>query len=170
MKIIDIDKVHIRPRFSLHVRFTPEELKERIQNRLEAEDARIKGYIVMDNVTLNIPDEDQHYWTPQMSFLIEEVETDKSLSHIRGIIGPKPNVWTMFMFFYFFLGTVGLFASMFGLSKWSLGEFHMTVWSLPIALVFMSTAYLTSHFGQKLGHDQVDELKDFVRQALKKDK
>ena len=104
---------------------------------------------------------------PQM--VRNDVETDETLSHIHGLIGPKPNVWTLFMFFYFFIGTVGLFASLFGLSKWSLGEFHATVWAFPIALILMSTAYLTSHFGQKLGHDQVDELKDFVRAALKKD-
>jgi hypothetical protein len=56
---------------------------------------------------------------------------------------------------------------MYGFSKWSLGEFHFTVWALPIAIILMSTAYLSSKYGQKLGHDQVVTLKDFVRKALK---
>ena len=57
--------------------------------------------------------------------------------------------------------------SMYGLSKWSLGEFSIAVFGFPIALVLMSSAYLTSKYGEKLGHEQVEVLKDFLRGVLK---
>jgi hypothetical protein len=166
MRVIDIEKVAIRPRFSFHIGLNPEKLKENIQFNLDHQLFEVTGHIVMDNATLSISPEHRHYWSPQMSFRIENVEDNPNVTLIQGLIGPMPNVWTMFMFFYFLLGVAGLFLSLFGLSKWSLGDYHWAVWGLPIALVLMSTAYLSSKYGERLGHDQVEILKAFMRYSF----
>ena len=164
---MEADIIHIRPRFSFEVNQSPEELKKRLQDQLDEEDNEILGYIVMGSVVLNVPEREQHYWSPQISFQVDEVENDPNKSHVHGLIGPRPNVWTMFMFIYFLIGVVGLFTCLFGLTKWNLGEFHPAVWAGPAAIVLMSTAYIASQYGQKLGHDQVEQLKEFVRKAIK---
>ena len=97
---------------------------------------------------------------------MDEDDPDKSL--VRGIIGPKPNVWTMFMFIYFGIGIVGLFGSSYGLSKLTLGkESTLFVWAFPIALLLMSTAYFASKSGERLGSDQINLLKTFFRDSWK---
>lgn len=166
MRVIDIEKVTIRPRFSFYIGLSPEKLKQNIQFNLDNKLFAVTGQIVMNYAILNISANHRHYWSPQMSFQIEQVEDNPDVTYIRGLIGPMPNVWTMFMFFYFLLGIVGLFLSLFGLSKWTLGVYHWTVWGLPIALVFMSTAYLSSKYGERLGHDQIEILKAFMRYSF----
>lgn len=169
MQIIDIEKVAIRPRFSFHIGLSPEKLKQNIQKNLDENLFEVTGHIVMDNAILSIAPRHRHYWSPQMSFQIEAVEHDPDISFIRGLIGPMPNVWTMFMFFYFLLGVIGLFLTMFGLSKWTLGDYHIAVWGLPVALILMSTAYLSSKYGERLGYDQVEILKSFMRYSFAKE-
>ena len=112
------DIIHIRPRFSFEVNLSPERLKKRLQDQLDDVNNEILGYIVMGSVVLNVPQKEQHYWSPQISFQVDEIEENPDKSHIHGLIGPRPNVWTMFMFIYFLIGVVGLFTCLYGLTKW----------------------------------------------------
>ncbi len=158
------DELHLRPRFSFHVPYSKEILLQKIQTKLNEENAPCKGKIVQHHVVLDIHVEDRHYWSPQLHL---EVEEDEKGSLVRGIIGPRPAVWTLFLFIYAVIGIIGLMTSLYGLSKWSLGEFSFALFGLPIAFILMSSAYLTSKYGEKLGHEQVEILKGFLRGALK---
>ena len=111
-----------------------------------------------------------HYWSPQLHFRIEDDEFAPGQTILAGLIGPKPKVWTMFVFIYAFFGTTGFFISMYGFSKWMLGEFSPFVWALPITFVFMLSAYLARRWGESLGHDQVEVLKQFVRDVVNNQK
>jgi hypothetical protein len=116
---------------------------------------------------LDVPEQVAHYWSPRVTFEIEKDEEDPNKSLVRGLIGPKPQVWTMFVFIYFSIGVVGLFVTILGLSKMSLGGSSVLVWAFPFALVLMSTAYLASKSGQKLGAKQIELLKVFFRDSWK---
>ena len=159
------DLIPIRPRFSVKVPLSADEIKTRIKTRLERDGATCNGKMAMGHVVLDIPEKDLHFWSPQMSFDI--VDAEDGSSELKGLIGPKPHVWTLFMFFYFIIGTAGMFISIYGLSKWQLGNFHSAVFGFPIALVIMSTAYFIGKSAEKIGHDQIDTLKDFLRSALR---
>ena len=71
------------------------------------------------------------------------------------------------MFIYFGIGIIGLFASLYGLSKLTLGESSLFVWAFPIALLLMSTAYVASKSGEKIGSEQIEMLKTFFRDSWK---
>ncbi len=163
------DEIHIRPRFSFHAPFSAEVLLEKIQLKLNEDNLPCKGKVIMHHVVLDIPIEDQHYWSPQLHLEIEDEEdvSKGQNSLVRGIIGPRPTVWTLFLFIYAVIGIIGLMITLYGLSKWSLGEFSLALFGMPVALVLMSSAYLTSKYGEKLGHNQVEILKDFLRNILK---
>ena len=121
----------------------------------------------MDNhVILDVPPSERHYWSPQLNFRVEENEDDQDSSVIKGLIGPRPAVWTMFMFVYFSIGIAGFFISCFGVSRWMLGEYSNLLLALPAAALIMATAYKAGKYGERLGHDQIDILKNFVRSAL----
>ncbi|MEZ4883317.1 MAG: hypothetical protein R3E32_01180 [Chitinophagales bacterium] len=163
------DELHLRPRFSFNVPYSVERILEKIQLKLNEDNAPCKGSVVTHHVILDIPIKDRHYWSPQLHLEVEEDEEKEKGSLVRGIIGPRPAVWTLFLFIYAVIGIIGLMVSLYGLSKWSLGEFSIALFGLPIAFVLMSSAYLTSRYGEKLGHEQVEILKDFLRAALKND-
>lgn len=161
------DELHLRPRFSFHAPYPTEVLLEKIQLKLNEDDASCKGKIIMHHVILDIPLQNRHYWSPQLHLEIEAEENEKNSSLLRGIIGPRPAVWTLFLFIYAVVGIIGLTITLYGLSKWSLGDFSLALFAMPVSLIIMSSAYLTSKYGEKLGHEQVEVLKDFLRNVLK---
>lgn len=124
------------------------------------------GYLVDNHIILDIVGEKLHYWSPQLNFRIEADEEDDSKSVVSGLIGPRPTVWTLFMFIYFSVGIVGFFVSSYGMSKWMLGDFSYTLIAFPLASLFMLTAYRAGKYGEQLGADQVEMLKDFIREAI----
>jgi hypothetical protein len=163
---LDTSITHIRPRFEFTVRFTEDNVLIRIKELMEESKHDVTGVIADNHIILDIPLTNRHFWSPQLNFRVEPDSTDTSQSVVKGLIGPRPAVWSMFMFIYFFVGTVGFFIALFGFSKWSLGEYSNLVLALPIAILFMLSAYLTGKYGERLGHDQIETLKQFVRDAL----
>ena len=163
---MDSSITHIRPRFKFDVPLKQAEVMKRINNILKDTPAHINGYIVDDHVIIDIVGEKVHYWSPQLNFRVEEDEFAPENTIISGLIGPKPAVWTMFMFVYFAIGILGFFISCFGVPKLMSGEFSPLVLAFPIAILLMLTAYQAGKFGEKLGADQVEMLKDIVRKAI----
>lgn len=163
---IDSSITHIRPRFNFTVPYSEQEVLNRITGLIEASKDKIIGNVANNHIILDIPMDERHYWSPQLSFRLEPDPEDEKQTVVRGLVGPRPAVWSMFMFIYFFVGTIGFFIAMFGFSKWSLGEYSNLVLALPISILFMLTAYMSGKYGERLGHDQVEILKQFVRDAL----
>lgn len=128
--------------------------------------ANIQAKVIGNHVILDIVGEDVHFWSPQLNFRIEENEEISGSTTVAGLIGPRPNVWTLFMFVYFSVGIAGFFISTYGISRYMVGEFSYTIWGLPLAGLFMLTAYQAGKFGERLGADQVELLKQFVRDSV----
>ncbi|MDP5120284.1 MAG: hypothetical protein NWQ46_01715 [Spirosomaceae bacterium] len=133
---------------------------------LQKSSGKLKGKIVDNHVVLDITGDAVHYWSPQLSFRIEPDFSHEHSSVISGIIGPRPGVWTLFSFIYFFLGTVGFFVGSYGASNVMLGKESLLIWAFPVAILFMLSAFLTSKYGERLAKDQTEILKDFVREAV----
>ena len=133
---------------------------------LKSSKDRIKGRVVDNVVTLDIIDKDIHYWSPHLNMRVEVDEQRPDHSTIYGLIGPRPIVWTLFMFIYFFIGTIGFIIFSLGVSRWMLGEYSGYLWAAPISILFMLTAYKAGKYGEKLGEDQIEVLKQFVRDAI----
>ena len=156
----------VRPRFELNVKWSKEEPLSRISDRLKKSKDGIEGVIVDNHVILDIPEKYRHFWSPQMNFRFVKENDNSTDTIVRGIIGPRPAVWTLFVFFYFAIGVIGFLISSYGLSKWSLGSYSHTIWAFPISILIMLTAYFAGKFGERLGQDQVMVLKQFVGETL----
>ncbi len=130
----------------------------------------ITGKIVGHHVILDIVGAEVHYWSPQLNFRVEEDEDNPGRALIAGLIGPRPAVWTLFMFVYFSIGVAGFFITSYGISRYMVGESTLAVYGLPVAAIIMLTAYQAGQFGERLGADQVEMLKHFVREAVGNDR
>lgn len=166
MESFKLDNLHIRPRFELTVPFSASVILEDLKQRLKHADAPCDGYVAQQHVVLRVPYEEQHFWSPQMQFSIEDLESGSEKCEIRGLVGPQPAVWTLFVFIYSAIGVIGTFASLYGLSKWSLGEYSAFIWATPVTILLLGTAYLASKFGQRLGHDQIATLSRFMEKVI----
>ena len=156
-------KLRVRPRFRIEVPDTPDEVKEKLKQALTADQARCNGQIVDTYVVLKIPNDQQHYWSPQLSL---QLESNKDGSLIRGLYGPKPGVWTMFVFFYSAIGFLTLMGLIFGLSQMMLDMNPYGLWSALIGGFLLIGFFVTSKIGQHLGLAQMHLLKDFLNDSI----
>jgi hypothetical protein len=152
----------IRPRFRYETDIKSSEITDKIKAALKAEGCPCKGSVHPGYATLYLPMEEQHYWSPQLSLTVEE---DELGTLIRGLYAPRPAVWTMFVFFYSFIGFAALIISIVGLSNWSLNKSAAILWFVPLlGLIFLSI-YLVAYFGQRTSIEQMIKLHRFLEES-----
>ena len=167
-KYVNIDSsiTHIRPRFRIDVPHTQKYIMDRIELLINKSANDIRGHTFDNHIILDIVEKDVHYWSPQLNFRVEQNDQDPNNSVVLGLIGPRPPVWSLFMFIYFSVGILGFFISSYGISKMLIGGYSNFILALPIAIIFMLTAYRVGKYGEKLAKDQIETLKQFVRDAV----
>lgn len=156
-------KLRLRPRFRELVNMTPDTVKNRIRETLEGNSDKWSGKIVDNHIILKIPIQQQHYWSPQLTL---ELENQDGRTLIRGLFGPKPGVWTMFVFFYSAIGFLTLMALIFGLSQMMLNMEPYGLWAVPIGIVLLTGFFVMSKVGQRLGNDQMHQLRIMLFESI----
>jgi hypothetical protein len=167
MQHIDSSITHIRPRFKLIVAQSQDKVMANIREMLAKKPAHIQGHIIDHHVILDIVGEEVHYWSPQLNFRIEKDEDKLEQTIVAGLIGPRPGVWTLFVFIYFAIALAGFVLFSIGMSKWLLGGYSHMIWALPVAVLAMLSAYRVGKYGESLAEQQTEILKGFVREAIK---
>ena len=152
----------VRPRFQVTSPEHPDAIEEKLRQSLAQDDAPCEGKVHSGYVSLYIPFEEQHYWSPRLTITLEEYEEG---SLIRGLYGPRPAVWTMFVFFYSVIGFAIVVASIIGFANRSLGMPSGILWLVPVLIVAFLTLYIVAYFGQKKGHDEMVVLHTFLEES-----
>lgn len=160
-------KLRIRPRFKEQVTLSPSQIKEKLTRALVLHPAQCRGKLVQDHIILSIPSDQEHYWSPVLSLELETVEAG---TMIRGLYGPKPAVWTMFVFFYSAIGFLTLMALIFGLSQWMLHMKPWALWGALMGILLILIFFAISKIGQGLSQTQMHQLKGFLDHALEPEK
>lgn len=155
--------LELRPRFKKRIRLKPPEIIKRIKSALDKKSLQIEASIVTNHVYFRIPQDQQHYWSPQLSL---ELQEDSAGTMLRGLYGPSPKVWTMFMFIYMGIGFFGLIGLFYGLSQWSLNITPNGLWIVPAAIVLEIIFYFIARTGKKLAADQMKQLQEALNNIL----
>ena len=116
---MSLEFLEIRPRFKKQSTDSIEVLLTDLQSLFDTKQNEIEGSIVHHHATVKIPHDQLHFWSPQLSLSFEASE-GKTL--IRGLYGPNPNVWLLFMFLFFFMGFVALLAFFYNIAHIPLGD------------------------------------------------
>ena len=155
--------LQIRPTFQQVLPCPPAKVIRFLKREVIQENAPCTGHFYDHHAILNVPEADQHFWSPQLSL---DLESEPGGTHIRGLYGPRPSVWTMFMAMYAFAVFGGLIGVTFGVSQMSLDMYASGFWAAPGALVLTAFTYGLALVGQYLSRDQIRDLRAFVDDAL----
>jgi len=154
----------IRPRFTQTVDLDLEESRARIVDGLTAHDKRFEVKCFPGYITLRIPEQDRHFWTPRLTLSLYEAA--EGGTRIEGIYGPNANVWSIFLYAYLFIGSAGLFAGIFGFCQWMIGIHAWGLWLLAALIGLAATLYFIAQLGQKLGAWQTFQLHQAYEAAI----
>ncbi|MFZ1749088.1 MAG: hypothetical protein WAU01_02805 [Saprospiraceae bacterium] len=155
----------IRPKFEMTSKKSIEEIIIAVKEKLTHNTHHLHGQAMQDHITIRVNRDHRHYWSPQLSVLMQR-EPDDTETKIIGIYGPMPNVWTLFTVGYLAIGTLATFISIIGFSQRALGQDSGVLWVLPILILVALMMYISSQFGQKLGAAQTYAIHYFFEEAL----
>ena len=116
-------------------------------------------------VELRVLERDRHFWSPALSLTVADA-ADGQGSVVHGVVGPNPEVWTMFALSYIAMFTLSSFAGTFGLVQWWLGERPWGLWAFAAVAVIVVLMVATSRVGQRLAAPQTAMLRHFVEEVL----
>lgn len=158
-------EVFLRPRFSIDLDDNSENILKKFSDEFKKEDCSFLGKISDGHVFIAVSKKDEHFWSPQLHLEIIE-ETDKT-SLLKGLFGPKPQVWTLFMFVHFIVGISFLGFAVMLYSRHSLNESIFFPLSMIIALPLVWTLlYFLGKIGKDTGKKQMRKLHDFMLKVI----
>ena len=159
--------IHLRPRFKMEFNESEAEVISKFKNNLKDGDCKYCCKIVDGHIIIDIPKEENHFWSPQLNIEVEKNE--EGITIVKGLFGPKPTVWTLFMFFHFAVAVAFIGYLVTTYVQWSLKEDYSTALYILIALpIIWILMYFLGRFGRSTGHKQMDELYQFMMKTLKK--
>lgn len=153
----------LRPRCKFTSPMSVAEVMDSILNKLKQPSENIYGSILLNHAYLKIQEDKQHYWSPELHITVEETAEG---SLIRGVAGPEPKIWTMFMFFYTAVIVLFIFGSAMGVSQWSLNMDAPWLWSMPASLGAWLLVFGAAKYGQYKGNDQLLLLNTYMYDAI----
>lgn len=159
--------IHLRPRFKMEFSESEQTLISKFSDNLKDGDCKYCSKIVDGHVVIDVPKEESHFWSPQLNIEVEK--TNEDITVVKGLFGPKPTVWTLFMFFHFAVAVAFIGFAVTAYVQWSLKtDYSVALWvviALPVVWVLM---YFLGRLGRRKGHKQMDELYKFMMKTLQK--
>tara|TARA_R110002096_G_scaffold413482_1_gene614341 strand:+ start:40 stop:564 length:525 start_codon:yes stop_codon:yes gene_type:complete len=154
-------EVFLRPRFTIEVKENKQKVLNWFADELKKETTKFRGSFVDDHLFISVSKKDEHFWSPQLHLEILE-KTDKT-STLKGLFGPKPQVWTLFMFIHFIIGFSFLAFCVVLYTKFSLKESLFFPITMIIVLPFIwIVLYMLGKIGKDTGKNQMKNLHDFM--------
>lgn len=153
----------LRPTFTIGLPLPAPEAMARIRLALQSERLVRSSSSAGTTAEFFVPREQRRMWSPHLSI---QVEAEGHESVLRGRYSPRPDIWTMVMFCYFLFAFVALFGAALGYVQWASGD---TAWGLAAALLglaAMGGLHLMSMIGQRLGADQMKELRAHLEEVV----
>jgi hypothetical protein len=138
-------EIVLRPRFSILIKKCPKQVLGVFENVKNSRDS-IQINVLDVHVFLKIPKTQQHFWSPQLHLKV--LETSQTSCTIKGVFGPSPKVWTLFMFFHFLTASLFLGFGIWTYSNWTL-DIQFTT---PLLLTFlMVIVWISLYISGRLG-------------------
>jgi len=162
-----INKVLLKPRFKIAMNENEEEILNKFKENLNDSNCKYCSSITDNHVVIDVPENEDHFWSPQLHVEIEKDENKKTV--VRGVLGPKPQVWTFFMFLHFAVALAFIVFFVIFYSNWSLKQDYTFAMIMCIILPIVWIAlYFFGQLGKKFGYDQMLELHTFLMNTLSK--
>ena len=156
------DEIVLRPRFKIELELPEEDVLHRFE---EVDTDAFVVSRVTHHVFIRIPKAQQHFWSPQLHLETQPLEDNKTL--LRGLFGPNPNIWTLFMFAHFAIALTFIALAIWAYTNWSLEKrYSIQVAGMILMVLLWFLLYFSGRMGKVAGKDEMHQLYRFMQQTL----
>jgi len=157
------DEIVLRPRFQKELKISAKRaLQLFVDKKKQQKDIIVSQ--VDDHVFLKIPEQKQHFWSPQLHLEIYDLEEK---TYLKGLFGPKPAVWTMFMFFHFVVACLFIAFCIWAYTNASMDrDYHFQLLLAGLMVIGWFVLYTAGRIGKKAGRDEMYQLYNFMKGTI----
>lgn len=157
-------EIFLRPRFVLPTEKSQETILNDFVKEKNKEEQKFIIKIMGEHIFIDVLQKDSHFWSPQLHL---EIIEEENTTTIKGLFGPKPQVWTFFMFLHFVVGIsficVGVWAYVNYTLEKSLVVPMILLFVMPLIWILL---YIIGRLGKDFGKSQIKKLRAFMLQTI----
>lgn len=154
------NEIVLRPRFKEDIPFHHEVILKHFATKNKDNSPFIITQID-DHVFIKYPKQQQEFWTPELHLEINH--KDEQTAELRGLYGPSPTVWTLFMFLHFLVGTSFLIFGVWAYSNWRLtDDYYIQLMVCALMVIAWFVLYAAGRIGKTVSKKEMYELKNFM--------
>lgn len=158
-------EIFLRPRFTIDLNQNRDKVLQKFSDEFKKEGSVFLGNISDGHIFIAVSKKEEHFWSPQLH--LEIIETTEKTALLKGLFGPKPQVWTLFMFIHFVIGVSFLGFAALLYTNISLNE---SIFFPIIMVVFLPLIWTLLYFLGKIGKDtgknQMKKLHEFMIKVI----
>ena len=159
------NEITLRLRFQKESKENSESILLKFENysKIKSYDFTIK---TSDNhIWLDIAPSKRKYWTPHLHLELEP--KNDSVTHIRGLYGPDPTLWTFFMFLHFIIAGIFLIFCAIAYSDSILkNSITLDLIIMTLMTFFWFFLYYLAKSIRKKGYPQMNELENYFNTII----
>lgn len=163
---MEIEKqVQLRPRFEKIVTKPVAGIKESAESLKQSKKPEFFINLLDDHIWIYVGKENKKPYSPHLHLELEALENGDT--KVKGLYGPEPALWTMFMFLHFVVAGIFIIFGVFAYSNWSLEQpfgIHLLVMIMMIIAWF--SLYFIARNNRKKGMPQAYELEKVMEEIL----
>ncbi len=163
---MEIDKqIQLRPRFERITQESMNVISERVVNLNKNLKPRFYIKQLDEHLWIYVGNDYKKYYSPHLHIEFEPQENGET--KVKGLFGPDPGLWTLFMFLHFVVAGIFIIFGVFAYSNWSLEQpfaIHIAVMSLMVIAWF--SLYFIARSNRKKGMPQAHQLEGVLNKLL----
>lgn len=163
---IEINAIRSRPRFKVVANMTADEFSEKLKIHFKNHNKTLGGYVNREVGVIRLRQDREKYWAPQLQIRVEQNDEKAGTIWVRGLFGPRPSIWTLFMFSYGLGGAIILTTGLYGWIELALGIGNFWVWTNLVGLLLMVGPYVSAKIGQRIAKSHMSVLRIFIETVL----
>lgn len=119
------------------------------------------GMSVGRHAELFVPDSERRVYSPWLSVTAHDQNGGTTLT---GRFAPHPSIWTLYLFCSFGLGFALLVGTTWGYAQWATEKTPWALLTVPAVIGSGFALYLASQLGQRLGAEQMKDLRHAIQE------
>jgi hypothetical protein len=155
----------MQPTFTVNAPLGADELITGIRAAIDSPELRGHAVSAGHCVEFTIDAGQRRFWSPHLSVQVYESESGQGCE-LYCRFAPRPEVWTMFMFFYFLAAFVMCAAAVYGYVQRMLEQSPWAWVLIPMGFATIALLHVASLIGQGLSVDQMTLLRQRFDRAM----
>ena len=157
--------IHLRPKFKIGIDKSKDVLVAHLKDALTDDSCKYTFKKTEDHFFIDIPKSESKIWSPQLQ--VEFTTTSENQTQVKGLFGPKPEIWTFFIFIHFIVAMVFLGFAVLLYANTIIGK----PITLPLIMIMLMPViwvilYCLGRYGKHQAKAQTIELRGFIEKIL----